>query len=131
MNYNLEKLKSNYTDYILSLCLKHKINDENDIEFMENFLCKNPPKNFKFYKYNIIDKKILNKLKYQEDYIIKKEKKYKKEDILNHITFGTKLNYHNKNNIYLSPKGILKYYKETKLKTSLYSKLFIYCLENS
>lgn len=55
----------------------------------------------------------------------------KKDDLLDFIKYKKPPNIIYKDLIYLSPTGIFKYYKSTKRKTSLYSKLLIHCLENS
>jgi len=65
------------------------------------------------------------------DYKIMKEQVVRNCDFLDFIREGKDMKITTKNITYLSPPGILKYYKMTKLKTSLYSKLLIYCLENT
>lgn len=40
--YDLDKIKDVSSDYIFKLCLKFKVNNSNDVEFIENFISKNP-----------------------------------------------------------------------------------------
>ena len=49
--YNLDKIKDVSSDYIFKLCIKFKVNNSNDVDFMEDFMTKNPPNNYTFYKY--------------------------------------------------------------------------------
>ena len=132
MKYNLNNIKVRDSDYIFNLCLKHGVNNNNDVFFIEDFLNKNVPKNYDFYKYNIIfDKLYLENMIKDIDYKIMKEQVVRNGDFLDFIREGKDMKITTKNITYLSPPGILKYYKMTKLKTSLYSKLLIYCLENT
>lgn len=132
MKYDLNNIKVRDSDYIFNLCLKHCVNNSNDVFFIEDFLNKNVPKNYDFYKYNIIfDKLYLENMIKDIDYKIMKEQVVRNGDFLDFIREGKDMKITTKNITYLSPSGILKYYKMTKLKTSLYSKLLIYCLENT
>tara|TARA_Y100000389_G_scaffold15173_1_gene13410 strand:- start:1043 stop:1441 length:399 start_codon:yes stop_codon:yes gene_type:complete len=131
MKYNLNNIKVRDSDYIFNLCLKHDVNNQNDVFFIEEFLNKNVPKYHNFYKYNIFDKVYLENMIKDIDYKIIKEQVVNNTDFLDFIREGKDMKISTKNITYLSPPGILKYYKMTKLKTSLYSKLLIYCLENT
>ena len=131
MKYNLNNIKVRDSDYIFNLCLKHDVNNQNDVFFIEEFLFKNVPKYHNFYKYNIFDKVYLENMIKDIDYKIIKEQVVNNTDFLDFIREGKDMKISTKNITYLSPPGILKYYKMTKLKTSLYSKLLIYCLENT
>ena len=60
--YNLDKINKVSSDYIFKLCLKFKVNNSNDVDFIEDFMNKNPPNNYKFYKCNIDNSYLKNML---------------------------------------------------------------------
>lgn len=125
--YLLNCIKIYDFDYIQKLKKQKNIKDE--FVFITKFLKKNKCKDT-YFEYNMADKIYLDYLIINKDYIIKNRNVVKDTDYIEFIKHGKNLTVSKKKIIMLSPYGILKYYELTKLKTSLYLKLLVYCLEN-